>query len=493
MEPIEAPQEPAIEDMQEPTIIDSLLEKMDACPGFASLGVAVQSVSRLVDEDGDHKEIISSILLDPVLTARLLNIANSSRYPRGSGNVGTISQALAILGVNTVKSVTLSLALLNSLPHKQQSGRIYSEIAAGFFTGSLAVAITRSYGSSYGVQEAQVCGLMQNLGRTMSILYLHEDIERSRDFQIKQNVEESHAISQILGFSFEEIGGAIARHWELPELLQNSLLPDTLVAKPAQPITSAMMWHRLCSLFSRRITDILFRRPEAKEKAEIVSCIRFFHKVLKLNEMETLGLIGKCLLETDATLADMFFPSNVADARSFLRKASERSMDKLLTQDSLMQAEVEGGQAPIELVKHLMRLIHSHCNFDCTLICLPSGAGLFAIAGVGRNASQLTTKFRSNGLKKDIFQLIIERKINLFIPDVKQPPYVSLVPGWYHETVGAQSFAMLPLLSAGQIVGFVYGDYSKPRAIAPHEIKDENMLEWRNALIKLLTGSKLEV
>ena len=139
-------------------------------------------------------------------------------------------------------------------------------------------------------------------------------------------------------------------------------------------------------------------------------------------------MIEKCLGETDEILAEMTFPSNVEDARHLLRKASERSTDMLSAQDSLVKANKEGGQTPIELVKHLMRLIHSHCDFDCTLICLPTGPGLTAIAGVGRNAGQLTTKFRSGGIKKDIFQLIMERKTDTFVPDVKLPTYANLNP-----------------------------------------------------------------
>ena len=488
-EDIQNLQEPTEEELLEPTIIDHLLEKMDACPGFASVGMAIQSVSRLVDDDGDHKEIISAILLDPALTSKLLNMANSSRYPRGAGNVSTMSQALAILGVNTVKSIILSLALLKSLPHKQQLNRLQAEIVAGFFTGTFAAAITAKYGASLGVQEAQVCGIIQNLGRMMSTFYLYEEVERIRDYQIKKNIEENDAVLQILGFSFEDIGCAIAEHWGLPDLLQSSILPDTLVARPAQPAVNAMTWHKMNSLFSRRITEILFRRGEAKEKVELVNCVNFFHKALRLNEKEALTFVDKCLLETEALLADMAFPVNVTDARSILRKASERSMDKLLAEDSLMQEAEEGARTPIELVKHFMRLIHSHCNFDCTLICVPSGAGLATIAGVGRNSAQLTTRFRSNGLKKDIFQLIIERKINTFIPDVHLPPYVSLIPSWYHEVVGAKSMAMLTLVNEDKLIGFIYGDYTKPKASAPAELKDENMLAWRTSLINALTSA----
>ena len=458
---------------------------MDASPGFASLGGAVQIISSLVDNDGSNKEIVAAILRDPALTSKLLSIANSSRYPRGAGNVSTIDQAIAILGLNTVKSIALSLALLNSLSHTPQSNQIHAEIVAGIFSGNLSAEITRSYGSSYSAQEAQICGLMQNIGRLMSIFYLYEDIERSRKLQIEKNLAENEAVKQTFGVSLEDIGAAIAHHWMLPDVLQNSLVTDTLEIPPQEAAANTIAWHQLCSFFCRRITAILFRLPENREKVDIPKCIDLFQKTLRLNGREVLELIERCLRETNETLAAMNFPGNVEDAQKLLRKASERSTDILSASDSLVQKEK--GQTPIEVVKHLMRLMHEHCSFDCTLICLLSGSsGLVAVAGIGRNAGLLTTKFRSGGIHKDIFQVIMERKKDTFIADVNLPSYASLFPKWYHEFVKAKSCVMLPLVSEGKLFGMVYGDYLKQQPSAPSELADGVMLEWRTRLTQIL-------
>lgn len=230
---------------------------MDASPGFASLGGAVQTISRLVDDDGDNREIEATILRDAALTAKILQVVNSSRYAKGSGNVTTIGSALTILGLNTVKSIALSLSLCNAVSNKSQSTQQYAEIVAAFFSGSLAAEITRNNGSSYSAQEAQVCGLMQNLGRIMSLFYLYEDVVRIRKLQIDRNIIENEAVLQILGVSYDDIGAAIARHWGLPEVIQNSLAPDDVVNPPQEVISNSMAWTRLCSLSSRRITSTL--------------------------------------------------------------------------------------------------------------------------------------------------------------------------------------------------------------------------------------------
>lgn len=458
---------------------------MDASPGFAGLGGAVQTISRLVDDDGDNREIVAAILRDPALTAKLLQIANSSRYARSGGNISTIPPVLTTLGLNTVKSVALSLALLNSVSNKPQAGQQYAEIVASFFSGSLAAEITRNNGSAYCAQEAQVCGLMQSLGRMMSLFYLYEDIERIRKLQVDQNITENEAVLQTIGVSFEDIGAAIARHWGLPEVLQNSLAPDDLQTPPQEVISNAMAWQRLCALSCRRLTEVLFRLPVGREKVEIANCVKFFQRSIKINEKDLFPWIEKCLAETDAILTSMAFPCNVEEARKILRKASERATDMLLENDSLVKSK--NGEAPIDVIKHKMRLIHDHCGFDCTMICIPSGtSGIVAMAGVGRNAALLTTKFRSSGLTQDIFRMIMDRKRDAFVQDVNSPAYTKLIPKWYYESVKAKSFVMLPLVSEGKILGMVYGDYEDQQVCPPAGMNCDEMNEWRTQLIQAL-------
>ncbi|WP_422901283.1 HDOD domain-containing protein [Propionivibrio sp.] len=461
---------------------------MDSSPGFAGLGASVQTISRLGDDlDGGTREITATILRDAALTSKLLRISNSSRNARGGRNVSTIDQALMVLGLNTVKSVALSLALLGSLSNKPQSNQLHAEIVAAYFCGTLACEITRLNAPRFSAQEAQVCGLMQNLGRMMATYYLYEDIERSRALQAEKNITEDEAVLETLGISFDNIGAAIARHWCLPDVLQNSLAPDIGKAPP-RVAANALTWHQLCSSFCRRVTDALFRLPDNREKIEIAREIEFFRGALHLKEVEIRELIDKCLLDTDALLAEIAFPSNVDQARTLLRKASERVLDMLSSGDRLTQdSNSIGGRTPVEVIQQVLRLIHDKYNFDHTLICLPdSSSGLIAIAGVGKNASQVTAKFRCYGPKPDLFRAIMARKTDMFIADVRSPTYVKLVPEWYSEVVGARSFVMLPLLSEGKLLGMIYADYSELHSSAPQELAEGSMLEWRDQLIQAL-------
>ena len=468
--------------------LERLLEIMDKSPGFAGLGASIQTISKLGDDlDGGTRKMTEMILRDAALTSKLLRISNSSRNARAGRNISTIDQALLILGINTVKSVALSLALLESLSRKPQSNQLRAEIVTAYFCGSLAGELTRLNAPRYSAQEAQVCGLMQNLGRMMVTYHLYEDLERSQMLQAEKNLAEDEAVLQTMGMSFEQIGAAIAEHWSLPDVLQNSLASDISKAPP-RAVATAREWNQLCAGFSRQLTNVLFRLPENREKIELTRLIEFFRLPLRLNDREVRELVDRCLQETDEVLAEMSFPSNVEQARNLLRKSSERVLDVLSAEDSLTQNRNSiDGKTPVEIIQQVLRLIHNHYNFDRTLICVPdSSSGLLAIAGVGKNVNQVTAKFRCYGAKPDLFRAIMARKIDVFIADTSQPAYAKLLPEWYKEFVGARSFVMLPLTAGGKLLGMLYGDYGESRPSAPEGLAQGEMVNWRNQLVSAL-------
>ncbi|WP_091937208.1 HDOD domain-containing protein [Propionivibrio dicarboxylicus] len=469
-----------------------LLALMDKSPGFAGLGGSIQTITRLGEDlDGGTRAITEAILRDAALTSKLLRISNSSRNARGGRNVSTIDQALMLLGVNTVKSVALSLALLGSLSHKPQSNQLHAEIVTSYFCGCLAGEITRMNAPRYSAQEAHVCGLLQNIGRMMALYYLYDDVERARALQAEQNLTEDEAIRQTLGTSFEQISVAIARQWSLPDVLQNSLAAD-LGKAPPRVVSTALVWQQLCAAFCRRVTDIVFRLPENREKIELSKEIEYFRLALQLKESEVRELVGRCLEDTDQVLAEMSFPCNVDQARKLLRKASERVMEMLSAGDSLTKMDnAIDGKSPVEIIQHVLRLIHDHCNFDRTLLCLPdSSSGLVAIAGVGNNANQVTARFRCFGAKPDLFRAIMARRTDTYIADVTTPAYAKLLPEWYAQLVGARAFVMLPLMSGGKLLGMLYGDFGTAPASAPGGWAQAPMAGWREILVKALAAGQ---
>lgn len=471
-------------------VIDRLLRRMESSPGFAGLGASVQTITRLTNsDDAETREIAAVILRDAALTGKLLRIANSSRYGQGGRNISTINQAIAILGLKTVKSVALSLALLDALSNKPQSRQLQAEIVAAYFCGALSFEITRLNAPRFNAQEAQVCGLLQNLGRMMTLYYLYDDIERIRGLQIGKNMAEEAAAAEVLGAGFEEISAAIVQHWSLPEVLQESLVPIIGEAPPLVPAT-ALGWNQCCTSFARRAMDSVFRLPEEQGRIELASTIDFFRGALSLKESEVHEwMIDKVLEETDALLEEMSFPCRVEDARKLLREVNERVQDAAFAQKApALGGDELAGKTQAEIIQHALRLIHDEYGFDLTLLCLPDGdSELRAIAGVGRDVDRISAAFHCRGAAPDIFRLVIAKTADMYIADASSPSVARFIPNWYLEEVGARSFLLASLVSEGQCVGLLYGGYAEVR---PALIK-QNLKECRERLIKALVSNNV--
>ncbi len=474
-------------------MLANLLKRIDTSPGFAGLGASVQLISKLSEaEDGGTREMTAVILRDAALTARLLRLANSGGHARGGRNISTIEQALAILGINTVKSVALSMALLDALASSPQARQLQAEIVAAFFCGQMCAEITRVNGARYSLQEAQVCGLMQNLGRMMTLYHLYPEVERSRALQAEGNLSEDDAVIRTLGAGFAEIGAAIASHWTLPDVLQKSISIRKEKSGP-RSANSALEWQQYCALFSRGITDVLFRLPEAREKTELRNEIEFFRSALHLKDNEVQAWVDHVLEETGSILSSMDFACTVEDARLLLRKSSERVVDLLSANDSLTrESKLADGRKPVEIFQQVLRQYHDKYGFDRTLLCLPDGSsGLIAVAGVGRNAAQIASRFRCQGTRADIFRVVLGKKADLFIADTRAETYAKYLPDWYADVVGARSVMLLTLVSDGQPVGLLYGDYDRAHPAAPADIaRDPSVLAWREQLQAILHGQK---
>ena len=472
--------------------IPRLLQYMDQSSGFVGLGASVEVMSHLGDgHDSDTQQVCAAILRDAALTAKLLRIANSARHARAGRNITTVEQVLALLGINTVRSVALSLALLNSLSNKPQSDLLHAEIVAAYFCGNLAFEVTRHNAVRFNPQEAQICGLMQNLSRMMATYFLFAEIERCRMLQAEENLSEEDAVLRVFGKSYPMMSAAIAHHWCLPETIEHSLLPSIDLAQAG---ATAAGWHQHCSALCRHLTDALFRQPQNLERLEIERCVEQYALALNLKEDKVNAWISKCLADTQEIMSGLAFPCSVEQARVLLRRGSERVQDRISSGDGMTrESESIEGRTPVAVIQQVLRKIHARCNFDCTLLCMVgSSGGLKAIAGVGRNAAVATSRFRCQGAKPDLFRAVVSRKQDAYIADLHQPAYARLLPDWYSEHLGARSIMLMPLELGDQLLGVVYGDFSELHPQIPPELAQDNVQSWRNELVQALLAGTIK-
>lgn len=206
--------------MEKEIIIEQLPEEILRAGNLPSLPTVTTKILKLTkDENASIKDLVKVLSVDPALTTKILKIANSSFYKRGS-DVTSIQRAAGALGINTVKTIALSF----SLPKFEESDEDVSHSLDfdAYWKQCLTTAIAARELARLikckNSEEAFLCGLLSHLGQLVMFNCIPGDyskvLEKSEDKLPSSELEQS-----ILGFTHQQVCAAIMCTWQFPELV----------------------------------------------------------------------------------------------------------------------------------------------------------------------------------------------------------------------------------------------------------------------------------
>lgn len=188
-------------------------------PRLPSLpAVALEVIELVQDRHLEVSELAETVSNDPALVAKILRMANSSFYAQ-SRTIGTVNQAIVLLGLNNVQSLALSFSLVDALRTVRHGAFDWE----GFWRRSLlAATATRVIARQlehHHPEEAFLGGLLCRLGVLALSCTIPEEYdalphEAAGDYQRLRTLE-----LQALGFTHAETGGRLADLWGLPASL----------------------------------------------------------------------------------------------------------------------------------------------------------------------------------------------------------------------------------------------------------------------------------
>jgi putative nucleotidyltransferase with HDIG domain len=165
------------------------------------------------------------ISLDPVLTGQVLRLINSAYYSLRQP-VSSLTRAIIMLGINTVKNLVLSCAILEQLRHKQSFRALSAEKfwAHSLGVGVIAKCLAVIKGVSLADQdEFFICGLLHDLGKIPLNQKFPNEYFEVLDMAKRSCWSLGHAESVVFGIDHATIGGLIARKWRLSPAVIESL------------------------------------------------------------------------------------------------------------------------------------------------------------------------------------------------------------------------------------------------------------------------------
>lgn len=225
-----------------------------------AMSVHVQELLDLTNSSRSVKydDLAKIILKDFSLTNKVLQFANSAYYSLGQ-KVSTVSMAVAVLGFDTLRDLAIGIALFDDFV---QAGVDKKEISAllsrSFLGGILARGIAESRYLKVLPEEAFICGLMRNLGKIVTCIYL-PSLYRDIEARMKEGVAEADAAREALdGLSYEELGREVALFWNMTENVITCMRVDPEVPEDENEIDSYL--HYIVDFSSRFVDCLCFTR-----------------------------------------------------------------------------------------------------------------------------------------------------------------------------------------------------------------------------------------
>lgn len=165
-------------------------------------------------ETADLEDIAAVIMLDPVLTSKLLKLANSAVY-RLPYQVDSVSKALLILGKTQVYNLILSIGISTACSQLNTNAIDLDR----FWEQSVNAALIAKYLATHlGFKHADrvyVAGLLHNIGELIVSQQQPELATQCQEY--RNDVKPWQLQQKILGFTYASCGAELLNLWQLPD------------------------------------------------------------------------------------------------------------------------------------------------------------------------------------------------------------------------------------------------------------------------------------
>ena len=216
--------------------IAALFQQPNALPSAPR--VVQELISSFNDEQVSAADIARKLAADPVLSAKLLRLANSAYY-QVSHSVSTVNDAVMMLGFVTVRTLVISSSLVGGFKSTPglDLGKFWryslnTAVAAKW----LAPQVGENPDFAFTVGMTHAIGqLVIHAGMPEQALALDKVVSffDERRFDMERNS---------FGYDYAEVGAELASRWKFPASFSNAIraFPKPLDYQPFDPMAAAI-------------------------------------------------------------------------------------------------------------------------------------------------------------------------------------------------------------------------------------------------------------
>jgi HD-like signal output (HDOD) protein len=426
-------------------------------PGFTKAINAILASMR--GEDERDFSMTQTVLSDPVLTQKVLRLANSGMYSAFGQRINTVSKAILVLGTEAIGHLALGLKLIEELTKSTpDSLQAHIEMEKAVLAGMVAHQVAAE-AAARDPEEAVVCSILHSLGRMMVTFYLPEH------WTLMQQAAGGDDLDVVaraqLGLTLEQIGRATAEHWGLPR----NLIAGMRRVEPGERGADFGHddWLAALGTMSAQCADTLWHGDEAGTE-HVRTLAAGFAPLLGIEPDNIVGAIEKAKVDAaaDLSIAPLANPPEKRAHTAAVTRMREAG-NKILTNGVADMRDAAAAATPGQMMSMAIETAYHGLSFTRAFGFLRNrrDGRYTARIGLGDNAKTLVPKLGfDDAYEPNVFFASLGSDRVIFIENARDPKFSSKLPPWWKATLAeARCFVIIPLCTHGEPVGFIYGDW----------------------------------
>ncbi|MFT5233694.1 MAG: putative nucleotidyltransferase with HDIG domain [Candidatus Krumholzibacteriia bacterium] len=161
---------------------------------------------------------------DQAMTGRILKIANSAMYSC-SRKIKTLTEAIVMLGFNSIRSLVVTSAARNLYNTKKSNTGLKERLLWEHSIGTaFAAKLLAAERTPNLVEEAFLAGLMHDIGKLVLNLRVPDQFDEIVQIVYNENRSFHVTEKEILGYDHAQVGAMLVNKWKLSDALEFVIL-----------------------------------------------------------------------------------------------------------------------------------------------------------------------------------------------------------------------------------------------------------------------------
>jgi HD-like signal output (HDOD) protein len=460
-----------------------IIQSRKDIPAFSHTIMKVMSL--FGKDETSLSNLTNLIFRDYSLTLAVLRLANSAYYNRTLKPICSITWAVTLIGIETVKRIAGTILLLEN--YDKRPNGLKELLLLSLLTASHSLETARKI-RMHHAEQVYLCGMFRNLGEVLIALYFPDVYKKILNEMESHGLSATDACQRVAEITYEGLGRTMAATWRLPvevsRAMNSSNHGEFAHQNEEQKIDTIVA-------FSHELTHCVYRCAPEDRSAALASLIEKFGSIPNLNPEVIQEILDESVTKTKDILTTAGVPLNELHLRRQYElvmqgKSAQGSssaalaaitdvhsdckspqMEVLHNDESLLprllaevQAAVDPGSDPKlnEVLMMVLETCHRGAGFDRVVFCLAARerTEVRGRIGLGLGIEQVISWFRIPlfGAGEPLTLPILAKK-DIFIDAATDSRYreSSLV-----ARLGAKCFGLYPVVVDNVVVGCLYVD-----------------------------------